>query len=112
MKNQNKAALGRICLICTTLIWGSSFVILKNALDSITPMWVLAIRFGGAAIMMFIACLPRIKKIDKQYIKGGVLMGICLSAAYIVQTYDSRKKRLSHCNVLHTCSVPVLGDSA
>lgn len=87
MKNQNKAALGRICLICTTLIWGSSFVILKTALDSITPMWVLAIRFGGAAIMMFIACLPRIKKIDKQYIKGGVLMGICLSAAYIVQTY-------------------------
>ena len=87
MKNQNKAALGRICLICTTLIWGSSFVILKNALDSITPMWVLAIRFGGAAIMMFIACLPRIKKIDKQYIKGGALMGICLSAAYIVQTY-------------------------
>ena len=87
MKNQNKAALGRICLICTTLIWGSSFVILKTALDSITPMWVLAIRFGGAAIMMFIACLPRIKKIDKQYIKGGVLMGICLASAYIVQTY-------------------------
>ena len=37
--------------------------------------------------MMFIACLPRIKKIDKQYIKGGALMGICLASAYIVQTY-------------------------
>ncbi len=86
MKN-NKANLGRICLICTTLIWGSSFVILKSALDSITPLWVLAIRFCGAAIMMLIACLPRLKKLDKQYIKGGVLMGTCLAFAYIVQTY-------------------------
>ncbi len=86
MKN-NKAALGRICLLCTTLIWGSSFVILKSALDNITPMWVLAIRFTGASIMMLIASLPRLKKIDRQYVKGGVLMGICLSLAYIVQTY-------------------------
>ena len=86
MKN-NKANLGRVCLVCTTLIWGSSFVILKSALDSITPMWVLAIRFVGAALMMFIACLPRLKKIDKGYIKGGMLMGTCLAFAYIVQTY-------------------------
>ena len=86
MKN-NKANIGRTCLICTTLIWGSSFVILKSALDSITPMWVLAIRFVGAALMMLIACLPRLKKIDKGYIKGGMLMGTCLAFAYIVQTY-------------------------
>lgn len=86
MKN-NKANIGRACLIGTTLIWGSSFVILKSALDSITPMWVLAIRFVGAALMMLIACLPRLKKIDRGYIKGGMLMGTCLALAYIVQTY-------------------------
>lgn len=85
--NQNKANLGRTCLILTTLIWGSSFVILKSALDSITPLWVLAIRFSGAAILMLIACLPRLKKLDKRYVTGGCLMGLCLSAAYILQTY-------------------------
>ena len=83
----NKANLGRTCLILTTLIWGSSFVILKSALDSITPLWVLAIRFSGAAILMLIACLPRLKKLDKRYVTGGCLMGLCLAAAYIVQTY-------------------------
>lgn len=83
----NKANLGRTCLILTTLIWGSSFVILKSALDSITPLWVLAIRFSGAAILMLIACLPRLKKIDKRHVTGGCLMGLCLAAAYIVQTY-------------------------
>lgn len=83
----NKANLGRTCLILTTLIWGSSFVILKSALDSITPLWVLAIRFSGAAILMLIACLPKLKKLDKRYVTGGCLMGLCLSAAYILQTY-------------------------
>ena len=83
----NKANLGRTRLILTTLIWGSSFVILKSALDSITPLWVLAIRFSGAAILMLIACLPRLKKLDKRYVTGGCLMGLCLAAAYIVQTY-------------------------
>lgn len=85
--NNNKANLGRTCLILTTLIWGSSFVILKSALDSITPLWVLAIRFSGAAILMLIACLPRLKRLDKRYVTGGCLMGLCLAAAYIVQTY-------------------------
>ncbi len=85
--NNNKANLGRTCLILTTLIWGSSFVILKSALDSITPLWVLAIRFSGAAILMLIACLPRLKKLDKRYVTGGCLMGLCLAAAYILQTY-------------------------
>lgn len=84
---KNKANIGRLCLICTTLIWGSSFVILKSALDSITPMWVLAIRFAGAALMMLIACLPRLKRIDRGYLRGGVIMGVCLALAYIVQTY-------------------------
>ena len=84
---KNKANIGRLCLICTTLIWGSSFVILKSALDSITPMWVLAIRFAGAALMMLIACLPRLKRIDRGHLRGGVIMGVCLALAYIVQTY-------------------------
>ena len=48
---------------------------------------MLAIRFSGAAVLMLIACLPRLKKLDKRYVTGGCLMGLCLSAAYIVQTY-------------------------
>lgn len=84
---KNKANIGRLALITTTLIWGSSFVILKSTLDSITPLWVLAIRFGGAALIMLIACLPKLKKLNKQYIKGGAVMGLCLALAYILQTY-------------------------
>lgn len=83
----NKGAIGRLALVCTTLIWGTSFVILKSTLDNITPLWILAMRFGGAALIMMLACLPKIRQLDRYYIIGGLLMGACLTAAYTVQTY-------------------------
>ena len=85
--DKKKDLQGRLALLVTTLIWGSSFVILKSTLDTITPLWLLSIRFCGAAIVMLALCYKKIKLIDRQHIKGGVLMGIFLSAAYTVQTY-------------------------
>lgn len=87
MNYGKKEKLGRLALICTTLIWGTSFVILKSTLDNITPLWVLALRFSGAVAVIFLAALPSLKKLDRQYIKGGVLMGTFLATAYTVQTY-------------------------
>ena len=45
---KNKHALGVLALLGCTLIWGPSFVILKDALDSVPTLWILAIRFTGA----------------------------------------------------------------
>lgn len=83
----NKALIGRSALIATTLIWGTSFVVFKSALNDITPLWVLAIRFGGAALIMLLAAIPKLKELDINYIKGGAIMGLCLAAAYTLQTY-------------------------
>lgn len=83
----NKALIGRSALIATTLIWGTSFVVFKSALEDITPLWVLAIRFGGATLIMLLAAIPKLKELDKNYIKGGAIMGLCLAAAYTLQTY-------------------------
>lgn len=84
---KHKKLIGRGSLVLTTLIWGTSFVILKSALDDITPLWVLSVRFSGAALIMLIAAIPRLKNIDRDYIKGGLLMGTLLALAYTVQTY-------------------------
>lgn len=83
----NKGRLGRLALLVTTLIWGTSFVILKSTLDSITPTWVMAYRFGGAAAVLLLVSIPRLKKHDIGYLKGGAVMGTLLALGYIVQTY-------------------------
>lgn len=78
---------GRLALFATALIWGTSFVVLKFALGSMGTMWVLAIRFSVSAILLTLAAGKRLKKMNRTAFKGSVLMGLCLAAAYIIQTF-------------------------
>ena len=82
-----KSALGRLCLIGCTFLWGTSFVVLKSALDTMPTLWILAIRFLGAALLMTLLGFRKLKKLDQNYWKGGAVMGAFLTAAYIIQTY-------------------------
>lgn len=82
-----KNFLGHLALWGTAFIWGTSFVILKEALDSIGTMWVLALRFIIAAALLLLAAGKRLKMLGRDGLRGGVLLGVCLAAAYIFQTY-------------------------
>ena len=82
-----KSALGRLCLIGCTFLWGTSFVVLKSALDAMPTLWILAIRFLGAALLMALFGAKQLAKLDRSYWKGGTVMGLFLTAAYIIQTY-------------------------
>ncbi len=81
------ARLGRLALLASTIVWGTSFVILKSTLDSISPMWVLAFRFTVAALVLAVFSVREFSHMDMRLVKGSVYMGLCLAAAYIVQTY-------------------------
>ena len=87
MDTSRRGALGRLALIGATLLWGSSFVVLKTTIDSVPTLWVLAIRFTGAAILMGIPCLKQLRKIDRGCLRAGALMGVMLFAAYTLQTF-------------------------
>lgn len=82
-----KNILGHLALWGTAFIWGTSFVILKEALDSIGTMWVLALRFIIAAALLLLAAGKRLKTLGRDGLRGGMLLGVCLAAAYIFQTY-------------------------
>lgn len=85
--SDRKELFGRLALFATALIWGTSFVVLKFALDSIGTMWVLAIRFSISALLLALAAGKRLKSMSATAFKGSVIMGLCLAAAYIVQTF-------------------------
>ena len=84
---KNNALYGRLALLSTSVIWGTSFIVLKNALENIGTLWVLAIRFSIAALMMALLARGRLKTMSRRCIRGGILTGIALALAYIVQTY-------------------------
>ncbi|MEG0035804.1 MAG: DMT family transporter [Oscillospiraceae bacterium] len=84
---KKNAIKGRLALILTTLIWGTSFVVLKNTLDVMPTLYVLAFRFSGAAILMFFIGFKHLKKLDSGYFIGGAVLGVFLFIAYALQTF-------------------------
>lgn len=90
LSNKDTKNLGRLGLLFAAFLWGVSFVLMKNILSSIPPLYILAIRFCGATLILLPACAGKLKKIDKIYLRGGVLMGAALLLSYLFQTYGLR----------------------
>ena len=86
MSTKAQTAAASLGLIFTTLIWGFAFVIVKNSLDYVPPIYMLAFRFTIAALVLPFIFLKKIKKIDLKYILNGSLLGFFLFAAYAFQT--------------------------
>lgn len=85
--NKRNCVLGRLALIAMTIIWGSSFVVLKKTLDTVPTLYVLAFRFSGAAVLMLLLGIKDIKKLDKKYFLYGAILGVFLFSAYTLQTF-------------------------
>lgn len=79
--------MGRLAIYLTTILWGSSFVVTKNTIASLPPLWLLAIRLCGATLILLAIYAKRLKNITKSCIKGGCVMGILLICAYLTQIY-------------------------
>lgn len=86
-----KSILARLALLLATLIWGSSFVMMKTAVTDIPPNLLLATRFTGACLILAAVFSRKLKKAlseePKKYLIAGALAGAALFAAYCTQTY-------------------------
>lgn len=74
-------------IVLATIIWGSSFVVMKSSVDVLPTFWLLAIRFSFSALVLAVVFWKRWKVVDKQYLIGGTVMGFCLFVAYAFQTF-------------------------
>lgn len=82
-----KATLGRLALLSAALIWGSSFVIMKDTVDSVPVFMLLCIRFTVAFLLLGAVFFKRLIRVSKRTIVGGVLCGALLVGAYTAQTF-------------------------
>ncbi len=78
--------LARVALLTATLLWGSSFAILKNTLDSLPMFFILAFRFLVAGAVLCGVFYKKLRLLNMQYVKSGVIIGGCLFMAYWLQT--------------------------
>lgn len=78
--------LPRLGILLATIIWGTSFIILKDTLDVLPPMFLLTVRFVFAAILIGLVFFKRMLKIKKKDFLAGIPIGICFFGAYFFQT--------------------------
>lgn len=79
--------LAKPMLIAAPVIWGSSFVVMKHSLDAFTPFYLLAFRFTAAAIVLGLVFWKSWRVMDREYFKGGFIIGTLLFLAYAFQTF-------------------------
>lgn len=84
MKNNDKL-VATICLLVVAASWGFNFSIMKLALPDIGPLLYLGIRFMIAAACMAIIFHQRLRKVNRNDIKGGVIVGLFLCSSFSLQ---------------------------
>lgn len=74
-------------LFLAAFIWGSSFFIMKDALDQLPVQYLLAIRFTTGAVLLGLFCWKKWRTFTADYLWRGAVIGAMLYIAYSVQTY-------------------------
>jgi len=89
-RRQSHIILPRLALLAAALIWGSSFVMMKNAVAVFPTHLLLASRFSVACLILCVVFIKRLPRIDKDYLRKTALAGFCLYLAYTFQTIGIR----------------------
>lgn len=79
--------LAKPMLVCAPVIWGSTFFMIKDALDDVDALFMLAFRFTLAAALLAAVFWRRWKDMDRAYVWQGAVLGLLMGAAYILQTF-------------------------
>jgi len=88
--SQKIKARAEIILLGVVVIWGYTFPVVKNALNSIPPFTFLTYRFFLACSIIYLLFRGRIKKINLFMVRKGFLIGSFLFIGYFGQTVGTQ----------------------
>ena len=73
-------------MVFVVLLWGFSFLVVKESLDHITPFWFLSLRFA-VALLSLLLFFPRFwQGVGAYSLRSGLLVGLVLYAGFAFQT--------------------------
>lgn len=84
--SRKKQLLGTLGLLSATIMWGFSFVVVKDSTDSIPIWYMLALRYLIAVVGMLPYVYHKRNLITKKMLKQGVVIGILLVVGHFFQT--------------------------
>ncbi len=106
------AFLAAVLLVGVTAVWGSTFVMIKDVVRELPVVDFLAARFVIAAVSMVVAFWGPLRRMSREQVRRGVVLGVVYGLAQILQTFG-----LSHTSAavsgfvtgMYVVLTPVLG---
>ena len=110
MKKFNQLAV--VSLFLTAAIWGLSYSAAAEAMQTMSPLFFVFLRYLlGTAMLLPALFLPG-KRPDKSLFTGGVLCGICLAGGEILQQFGllyTTAGKAGFLTALYVIMIPVIG---
>ena len=73
-------------LVAVTLVWGSTFIVVKDGLAGVGPFEFIALRFGIACLALTLGFRGRLRSLDGPAWRAGLVIGGFLFLGYAFQT--------------------------
>lgn len=105
-----------LALALVALVWGATFVVVKQAISHISTLYFLSLRFSLAALCLLVLFLPAFRRTPRAQVlkglRGGFIAGLFLWSGYVLQTYGLRYTSAGNSGFLtgfYIVLVPLLG---
>lgn len=86
MKTKNYTVIASMGLMLSSLISGFAFVVVKDSLSCITPVWQVALRFCLASLVFVPIFITQGKRPTRRLILQGTVLGIIIFFAFLCST--------------------------
>lgn len=103
-------------LAFVALVWGATFVVVKQAITQISTLYFLSLRFSLASLCLLILFIPAFRRLPRQELisglRGGFITGLFLWSGYVLQTFGLLYTSAGNSGFLtglYIVLVPVLG---
>ncbi len=89
-KKKKQELLACAGLLFVTLCWGMGFVFVKSSVEVMPPLYLLGFRFFTSSIILGLIFFKRMRRSDSGIIIKGMIMGVVLFVAMLLQTYGCK----------------------
>ncbi|MEY8561497.1 DMT family transporter [Eggerthellaceae bacterium 3-80] len=77
----------KLLIVAATIIWGLSFVFMKDAVDVLPPAWLIGVRFMATGLILAVVFRRKFAaSLNKAYLIRGTIIGVLVFLAFWTQT--------------------------
>ena len=105
-----KQIFADLSILMVVIVWGYTFVAIKNALETITPFNFIFVRFTISFLLISLIFYGKFKSLKWRTVKSGTVVGVFLFLAYAFQTAGLKYTTASNAGFITGFSVVLVPD--